>query len=70
MTKFMLAAFALALGGAASSANADFTTGPGWGCYNCGYKNGTQLTGIALNAAAGGIIGTVILPSGEAVDLL
>lgn len=24
----------------------------GWGCYTCGFKNGTQLTGIADPASA------------------
>jgi hypothetical protein len=56
MTKPFFAALTIAaLGTAASTAYAGgngYTTGPGWGCLDCGYKNGTQLTGLAFEISA------------------
>ena len=41
----------------------------GWGCHTCGFKNGTQLTGVASGSASVGTMGAVILRSGEILDL-
>ena len=71
MSKLVLAAFtAAALSTAASTAYAGGLTATiGWGCHTCGFKNGTQLTGVALGNASTGTVSKVILPSGEVLDL-
>lgn len=56
MTKLILVAFAAT---AIASAALAFP-GQGWGCRDCGYLNGTQLTGIAINVADSGV--TAISP--------
>ena len=75
MTKVIFTAFAAAAFGAmASTANAGPTVNPGWtvnqgwGCPTCGFKNGTQLAGIALDSVSIGTIKAVILPSGETAE--
>jgi hypothetical protein len=53
-----------------ATANAgELTATIGWGCHTCGFKNGTQVTGLAPGSASGGTVGVVLLPSGERVDL-
>ena len=62
MTKLILAtAIAIASLGASGFAFAAsghiIVSGP-WGCRDCGFSNGSQLTGIAIEDAA--VIGTVL----------
>jgi len=67
MSKLILVAFSVAaVLTAASSANA----GRGDSCdeWGCGL-NGTQTTGVALPSASTGTVNSVILPSGETVEL-
>ena len=69
MTKVIFMAFAAAaLSAIASTASAGPHVTSGWGCYTCGFKNGTQLAGIAVEGVSTGTIKAVILPSGETVE--
>ena len=55
MTKVIFTVFAAAAFSAmASTANAGPT--PGWGCHTCGFKNDTQLAGIALDGVSTGTV--------------
>jgi hypothetical protein len=65
MTKVIFAAALLT--SAAWSAQAGFRSAVGWGCYTCGFKNGTGLSGHGLPAA--GQVTAVTLPSGDVVAL-
>jgi hypothetical protein len=70
MTKLILAAVAVAAFGMTTSTGAaNLTSTIGWGCHICGFKNGTQLTGIAGEDASARAISAVILPAGEIVGL-
>jgi hypothetical protein len=64
MTKVILAAALLT--SAAWPTRAGFQSAVGWGCYTCGFKNGTGLSGHALPA---GQVTAVTLPSGDVVAL-
>lgn len=64
MTKIAFIGFVLALCGAASTASAG---GSGWGCRTCGYSNGTQLTGLAVDAS-GKPAAAIILASSAMID--
>ena len=71
MTNVIFTAFAAAAFSAmASTANAGptLTLNSGWGCHTCGFKNGTQLAGMALDGVSTGTIKAVILPSGETAE--
>jgi hypothetical protein len=67
MTKLSVIIAAVAFGAATSAASAG---GFGWDCRGCGYSNGTEFTGVALNGnaltkASPPVVKTVILRSGE-----
>jgi hypothetical protein len=69
MTKVIFTAFAAAAFGAmASTAIAGPHVASGWGCHTCGFKNGTQIAGIALDGVSTGAIKAVILPPGETAE--
>jgi hypothetical protein len=42
----------------------------GWGCKNCGFTNGTQLTGLNMPSSGSLAPASVALPSGDIIDLL
>ena len=44
------------------------TAGGPWGCRDCGFSNGTKLTGLDAATRLGPVV-TVILPSGALIDL-
>ena len=66
MSKLILTAFAAAaVFAVTSSANARFGGCDDWGCG----MNGTQTTGVVLPSASTGTVSSVILPSGETVEV-
>ena len=48
--------------------NQGYTGNQGWGCPACGFKNGTKLNGLDAATQLGPVV-TVILPSGDLIDL-
>jgi hypothetical protein len=70
MIKPILATVAIiAISVTASIAHAGLTSTIGWGCHTCGFKNGTQMDGIALGSVSAGSVTTLKLSSGEILDL-
>jgi hypothetical protein len=59
----------LAVSGSAFGAGGQVIVTGGWGCRDCGFLNGTSLTGIAPGSASTGAVDSVILPSGEILEL-